>query len=160
VLLLVVLAAAAGAQDTATGIVAGRITDASGKALAGARVAATRVATGTAREATTDSNGAFVLTNLAPGEYRVAFEAEGFSPRTAAPALVQVGQGVALDAGLDIRGGAETVEVQEAGVAVPTGNGLVGGVVGAGVVENLPLNGRNFLELAFLLPGNAPAPNF
>src|SRR5262245_16234340 len=91
VLLLVVLAAAAGAQDTATGIVAGRITDASGKALAGARVAATRVATGTAREATTDSNGAFVLTNLAPGEYRVAFEAEGFSPRTADHALVQVG---------------------------------------------------------------------
>jgi carboxypeptidase family protein/TonB-dependent receptor-like protein len=159
-LLLVVLAVGARAQDTATGIVAGRVTDASGKALAGARVAATRVATGALREATSDATGAYVLTNLAPGEYRVVIEAAGFSPRTADHALVQVGQRLALDATLDVQGRAETIEVQETGVAVPTGNGLVGGVVGAGVVENLPLNGRNFLELAFLLPGNAPAPNF
>ena len=65
-----------------------------------------------------------------------------------------------VDAVLEVQGRAEAVDVEEAAVSVPTGTSLVGGVVGAGVVENLPLNGRNFLELAFLMPGNAPAPNF
>jgi hypothetical protein len=157
--MLLTLAAAARAQDNATGAIAGRVTDASGAVLSGVKVKATRTATGTVREATTDADGNHVMTNLAPGQYRVEFEAAGFGPKTA-EAVVQVGARLTVDAVLDVQGRAETIEVSEPGVSVPTGNGLVGGVVGQGVVENLPLNGRNFLELAFLLPGNAPAPNF
>ena len=157
---LLALSAGLRAQDAATGVVAGRVTDAAGSPLAGVKVHATRLATGVVRVATTDASGGHVLTNLAPGEYRVVFEAAGFSPRTVDHVVVQVGRRLAVDAVLDVQGRSETVEVREAGVSVPTGNGLVGGVVSQGVVENLPLNGRNFLELAFLLPGNAPAPNF
>ena len=159
-LLLVSTATRARAQDAATGVVTGRVIDATGAALAGVRVVATRTATATVRETTTDSTGAHVLTSLAPGEYRVVFEAAGFAPRTFERVVVQVGRRVFVDAVLEVQGRAEAVDVEEAAVSVPTGTSLVGGVVAAGVVENLPLNGRNFLELAFLMPGNAPAPNF
>jgi hypothetical protein len=139
--------------------VAGRVTDASGAPLAGVKVKATRTATGAVRETTTDGVGNHVLTSLVPGQYKVEFDGAGFTPKSV-DAVVQVGVRLGIDAVLDVQGRAETIEVREPGVEVPTGNGLVGGVVNAGVVENLPLNGRNFLELAFLLPGNAPAPNF
>ncbi len=147
-------------QDAATGVVTGRATDASGAALAGVRVVATRAATATVREATTDSAGRYTLASLAPGEYRVVFEVPGFASKALDHVVVEVGRRVPADAVLDVFGRAEAVTVEEHAVPLGTGSSLVGGVVGAGVVENLPLNGRNFLELAFLLPGNAPAPNF
>lgn len=148
------------AQDAATGALTGRATDASGAALAGARVVATRVATAAVRETTTDSAGRYTLVNLAPGEYRVAIEATGFAPKTLDRVVVEVGRRVPVDAVLDVGGRSDVVTVEERAAPVATGSSLVGGVVSAGVVEGLPLNGRNFLELAFLLPGNAPAPNF
>ena len=159
-LLLVLPGIHARAQDAATGVLSGRVIDVTGAALAGVRVAATRTATAAVRETTTDSTGAHALTSLAPGEYRIEFEAAGFAPKTFDRVVVQVGRRVFVDAVLDVQGRAEAIDVEQGAVSVPTGTSLVGGVVGAGVVENLPLNGRNFLELAFLLPGNAPAPNF
>jgi hypothetical protein len=154
------LAPAARAQDAATGVVTGRVTGATGAPLAGARVVATRSATAETREATTDARGGYALTSLAPGEYRVVFEAAGFQPRTREGMAVEVGRRHLLDVVLDVQGRAETVDVAERALSVPTGSSVVGGVIGATAVENLPLNGRNFLELAFLIPGNAPAPNF
>jgi hypothetical protein len=151
---------AARAQDAATGVVAGRASDASGAPLPGVRVAATRKATATTRETRTDSGGVYVLASLAPGEYRMSFEATGFAPRAVERVVVQVGRRLAVDAVLDVQGHGEAVTVEEAALSVATASSMVGGVVGTGVIENLPLNGRNFLELAFLLPGNAPAPNF
>jgi hypothetical protein len=148
------------AQDAATGVVTGRAIDATGAPLASVRVVATRIATGAVREAATDAAGGYALTSLAPGEYRLRFEAAGFAPKTVDYVVVQVGRRLSVDAILDVQGRGEAIDVEEGAVSVSTGSSLVGGVVGAGVVENLPLNGRNFLELAFLLPGNAPAPNF
>ena len=131
-----------------------------GAPLAGARVVATRTATAAVRETTTDSAGRYALASLAPGEYRVSIEMPGFAPKTLDRVVVEVGRRVPADAVLDVSGGAEAVTVEERVMPVATGSSLVGGVVSSGVVENLPLNGRNFLELAFLFPGNAPAPNF
>ncbi len=79
------LALTASSQDAATGVVVGRATDPSGAPLAGARVKATRVATASARETTTDSAGRFVLASLAPGEYRVSIEASGFAVEDVRP---------------------------------------------------------------------------
>ncbi len=148
------------AQDAATGVLAGQATDASGAPLAGARVVATRTATGSARETKTDSAGRYTIANLAPGEYRVVIEAPGFAPKTLDRIVVEVGSRVPVEAVLDLGGRSDSVTVEERAVAVPTGSSLVGGVVSSLQVEGLPLNGRNFLELALLLPGNAPAPNF
>ncbi|HEX9186138.1 MAG TPA: TonB-dependent receptor, partial [Vicinamibacteria bacterium] len=148
------------AQDAATGDLSGRATDASGAPLAGARVVATRIATATARETVTDAAGRYSLPSLPPGEYRVVVEASGFAPKTRERVIVEVGRRVPVEVVLDVGGQAETVVVEERAEAVPTSNSLVGGVVSQSVVESLPLNGRNFLELALLLPGNTPAPNF
>jgi outer membrane receptor protein involved in Fe transport len=148
------------AQDAATGVLDGQVTDPSGAALVGARVVATRSATGADRETTTDSGGRFVLPSLAPGRYRVAVEAAGFASTRIDPVVVEVGRRTRVDAVLQVGRLAESVTVEERAVPVATGSSLVGGVVSSGAVESLPLNGRNFLELALLLPGNAPAPNF
>ena len=127
-------ASAARAQDAATGVVTGRATDASGAALAGARVVVTRTATAAARETATDSAGRYTLANLAPGEYRISIEAAGFSSRTLERVVVEVGRRVPVDAVLDVSGRAEAVTVEERAVAVATGSSLVGGVVSSGVV--------------------------
>ena len=160
VLVPVLCVSAAGAQDAATGVVIGRATDASGAPLAKARVAVTRTATAAVRETTTDSAGRYALASLAPGEYRVSIEMPGFAPKALDHVVVEVGRRVPADAVLDVGGRAEAVSVEERVIPVATGSSLVGGVVSSGVVESLPLNGRNFLELAFLFPGNAPAPGF
>jgi hypothetical protein len=154
------IVSASHAQDAATGDLMGRATDTSGAALVGARVVATRSATASVRETTTDSAGRYTLANLAPGEYRVAIEAPGFASRTLERVVVEVGRRIPVDVVLDVGGRAEAVVVEEHAEAVPTGTSLVGGVVSSLPVESLPLNGRNFLELALLLPGNTPAPNF
>ena len=160
VLVPVLCVSTVGAQDAATGVVIGRVTDASGAPVAGARVVATRTATAVVRETATDSAGRYALASLAPGEYRISIEMPGFAPKTLERVVVEVGRRVPADAVLDVSGGAEAVTVEERVIPVATGGSLVGGVVSSGVVESLPLNGRNFLELAFLFPGNAPAPNF
>jgi hypothetical protein len=121
---------------------------------------ATRTATAAAREAETDSAGRYTFANLAPGAYRVVIEAAGFAPKSLGPVVVEVGRRVPLEAVLDVVGRSETVTVEGHAVTVPTGSSLVGGVVSSAQVEGLPLNGRDFLELALLLRGNAPAPNF
>ena len=154
------LAPSLSAQDAATGVLDGRVTDPSGAPLAGARVVATRAATASTREATTDSAGRFALPSLAPGQYRLSIEASGFAARHLEAVSVEVGRRVPVEAVLQVGGRAESVTVEERAVPVATGGSLVGGVVSSGAVEDLPLNGRNFLELALLMPGNTPAPNF
>jgi hypothetical protein len=160
VVVSLLLVSTASSQDAATGVIVGRATDPSGAPLAGARVKATRVSTVSVRETTTDAAGRFVLASLAPGEYRVSIDASGFAAKTLDHLAVEVGRRVPADVVLDVVGRAEAVTVEESVVPLATGNSLVGGVVSSGVVESLPLNGRNYLELAYLLPGNAPAPSF
>ena len=114
------------AQDAATGVVTGSATDPTGAALAGARVVATRTATASVRETTTDSAGRYVLASLAPGEYRVSIEAPGFASKTLDRVVVEVGRRVPVDAVLDVGGRAEAVTVEERAVPVRHGQ-LAGG---------------------------------
>ncbi len=150
------------AQQSATATLAGRVTDPAGAVIPGAEVTATRKATGLQREATTNDEGFYVLTNLPPGDYEVQIRATGFTTRVSqTPVVLQVGQSVTLDAPLEI-GVRESVIVDLTGYAplIDTNSSKVDGVVESREIVNLPLNGRNFLELALLIPGNAPAPNF
>jgi hypothetical protein len=148
------------AQDSATGVLVGRVADASGSPVPGARVKATREGTGVVREAASGAAGSFVLPSLGPGSYGVAIEAQGFAARTFPRVQVEVGGRVTLDATLDVAGRAEVVTVEDQGGGIEATSTIVGGLVSTTAIDNLPLNGRNFLELAFLVPGNAPAPNF
>ena len=150
------------AQQAATATLTGLITDPNGAAVAGVKITATLESAGSKRETVSNDQGLYVLTDLAPGEYEVRVEAKGFITKVSkVPISLKVGQSVTLNLPLEI-GVNETLVVhfEEPRELIDRTNSLVQGFVEPREVASLPLNGRNFLELALLIPGNAPAPNF
>jgi hypothetical protein len=143
------------------GTLQGRVLDPQGRAVAGARVTAEKEGVALKRQGTTDASGSFTLPELPPGTYTLVAAAPGFAPRTQKGLVLAVGQSYRLDVSLEVGGVSEKVEaVADAPMHVTTGSSTVDSVIGANAIDNLPLNGRNFLELAFLVPGNVPTPNF
>lgn len=159
--LLFACAHAVSAQKAATATLSGKITEQNGALIRGALVTAIQKATGLQRQVTSTDNGSFVLTNLPADEYLVRIQSSGFSDKELTVTLL-VGQDTTLDITLNVAGVAATVErlTDDSLIAVSTESSAVDGVIARQEIENLPLNGRNFLELALLIPGNAPAPNF
>src|SRR5690349_12923731 len=163
VLFLAVLPATALAQQAARATLTGTVTDPAGAVVAGVRVTATLESAGIRRETSTNDRGVYVLTELVPGEYKLRVEGNGFrSTETKVPISLNVGQSVTLNISLEVGLDKTTVlaNIPAAAVAVDNSASVVEGVIDSRDVEGLPLNGRNFLELALLIPGNAPAPNF
>ncbi len=148
-------------QQSATATLRGRVVDPNGAVVSGAQVIAEHKATGVRRTTTTNDEGLFVISNLAAGDYEVRAQAKGFADKVLSAITLQVGQTFTLDLTL-------TVSVTEKVVIddrlnyelVNTSASVVDGVIREREVDGLPLNGRNFLELALLIPGNSPAPNF
>jgi len=138
----------------------GVVSDPKDLAVAGAIVTLTNQGTGVSREAKTSSEGQYVFTELPPGVYTLRIEMQGFAPRVYKDVRLEVGRAVTLDAKLELAQLGQQVSVSEAGLGLQLTQSEVQGLVTASTVENIPLNGRNFLELAFLLPGNRPATNF
>ena len=140
------------AQTTiATGSVAGTVTDANGAVVSGARVTVTG-STGQTIHVTSGANGTYSASLLIPGRYKVRVEAKGF--KTAQLALtVQVGNAVNGSVKLDVGQETTVVDVRANRVQVNTEQATVQGVLTANQIENLPVNGRGFLDLAQLKPG-------
>lgn len=160
-LLLCSLSAFTFAQQAGTATLSGRIIDPNEAVIRGATVTATQKATSVRRETTTNDDGVFVLSNLPPGEYDVKIQAPGFADKISkSPILVQVGQVSTIDAQLDVGANTATVDLIEHMPLVETNTSTVNEVINESEIQSLPLNGRNFLELALLIPGNSPAPNF
>jgi Carboxypeptidase regulatory-like domain/TonB dependent receptor len=148
------------AQQPATATLTGVVKDPQGAVIPGASVKATNIATGTARETTTNGEGLYVLSNLTPGNYELRVEAKGFASKVSKePVRLQVGQTLNIDVPLEITVG-EVVDLVEYVPLIDTDTSKVDRVIDEREIAELPLNGRNFLELALLTPGNAPAPNF
>ncbi len=150
------------APQSVTATLTGRVIDPAGALVPGVQVIATQPATGLRRETTTNDEGLYLLSNLSPGEYGLRFVAKGFKSReSSAPISLPVGQVITLDVTLEI-GSPDSfvVDLKSYQPLIDTATSVVNGVIDAKEVESLPLNGRNFLELALLAPGNAPAPNF
>ena len=149
------------AQSGSTATIRGQIVDPQSRPVTGAQVSATATATGLTREAMTDQGGLYLLPDLAPGAYVVTITATGLAPYRFEAVTLRVGQVVDLNASLAVAGVKEDVVVnaESAGI-VDTAQSVVDAVITAPSIERLPLNGRNFMELALLVPGNAPAPNF
>jgi len=153
------LAAVRAQQPTAT--LSGVVTDPRGAVVSGAIVRATNTSTSSVRETLTNGEGAYALAALPPGEYAVRIEAQGFATKVSkGPVTLRVGQSVTLDATLEIGLREDVVVDLTAAPPVDTGGSKVDTVIEGAEIESLPLNGRNFLELALLTPGSAPAPNF
>ena len=135
-----------------TGSIVGIVSDPSGAVVPGARVTVTNLSTGRRIDLTTNSAGAFNSGALVPGNYRTKVTASGFNS-IETPVTVQVGNTATVNAKLQIGQENQVVEVQSTGVAVNTEQPIVQGVLNAEQIENLPVNGRNFLDLAQLEPG-------
>lgn len=149
------------AQQAATATLTGRVLDPNGAAIAGAEIGVTQVATGVHRETTTNDEGLYLVTGLAPGEYTMKVQAKGFTVKTSeSPISLQVGQTTTVDTTLKIGGVSEVIDLVSEVPLIDTLDSKVDGFIDQRVIGSLPLNGRNFLELALLIPGNSPAPNF
>jgi hypothetical protein len=159
-LALALLGARVFAQTPATATLHGRVTDPQGAVVAGAHVQLRYVPTGNVREAGADNRGAFVLTDLAPGSYVVWVTAVAFAQKEYPPLTLQVGQNAEVTLKLEAAALSEKVDVAVESLTIQNVSSVVQGVLASNEIERLPLNGRNFLELSFLVPGNSPAPNF
>jgi hypothetical protein len=157
--LVAVLSIAASAQ-LPTSTVNGTVTDPQGATVVGARVSVTSSATGVSREAVTDTGGRYAVPGLPPGDYLVRVSASGFGTSVIKDLHLDVGRAVTLDVPLKVAKTGEVITVTGEEAGVTRTQSEVQGQILAGTIENIPLNGRNFLELAFLLPGNRPGTNY
>ena len=154
--LLAVCNAALLAQD-ATGKIIGIVTDASGGAVAGAKVTVTNSATNISHVTSTDQGGSYQVQQLPIGLYRVQTEAAGFDQVTiASKTPLEINQSLRIDVKLQIGKVSNTVTVESAVSAVETENQTVGGTVTGAAIYELPLNGRNTLDLIGTQPGVTP----
>ena len=160
ILLLLSVPTGLNAQQTAS--LSGRVIDPQRNVIPGAVVNATLKSTSMRRATTTNKEGLYVLSNLVPGEYEIHATMKGFAPKVFPSVELHVGQASTMDIPLTIGDGQQTVVLVEREQAplINTSSSAVDGVVTARTIESTPLNGRNFLELALLMPGNSPAPNF
>ncbi|HEY3121333.1 MAG TPA: TonB-dependent receptor [Vicinamibacteria bacterium] len=132
--------------------VRGTVRDQTGGAMPGVTVTATNLETNVARTAVSDGEGRFTIPALPPGRYRVGAEISGFVPQAREVPLA-LGQLADLDFSLRVAGGQEEVVVTaEAPVVDPT-HTAVSTVVGQQQIENLPINGRNFISFSVITPG-------
>ena len=151
-LLLLALAAPAFAQQT-TATVLGTVTDASGATVAGVAIEAASLATNVNRDTMTDANGSYSLPNLPPGSYRITATKPGFQAARIENVTLQVEQVARLDLKLQVGSVNETINVDATAALLQTETSSVGTVIDAGKIVDLPLNGRNFIQLAQLIPG-------
>ncbi len=153
--LLLVSVSACVAQSTAT--LSGTVTDPSGAVVAGAQVTVHSLATGAERALVTDSAGLYVAPSLEPGDYQVQAKASGFSQYTVKKVTVEVDQRVTVNMALAVTSAGETIQVESAAQQIETQTMTVGQVIDKNTVQDIPLNGRHFLDLAVLTPGGTVA---
>ena len=147
-----VLAFASFAQGTVT--IYGTVSDGSGALVPNAQVTATLTATGLARSATSDAQGNYVLTQLGTGEYRLQVEAAGFKRFVLEKIQTQVDENRMVNVTLELGQVSEAVTVTAEVAQVETRSGSIREVVDSRRIVDLPLNGRNPLELQYLVAGS------
>ncbi len=139
--------------QSATGQITGTVKDSTGGVVPGATVVAISELTGARREATSNKEGNYVFALLPVSVYSVSAELQGFRPAKRTGVKLNVDQVYRVDLELQPGGLSEAIEVQAAGVAIDTETATVGQVITEKQITDLPLNGRNFLQLLFLGAG-------
>jgi Carboxypeptidase regulatory-like domain len=138
--------------DVGNGNIVGAVSDPSGAVVSGAKVTITEKSKGVSITRTTDSKGSYTSGALIPGVYVVRVEAAGFKS-TELTVTVQVDNTASGNAKLEVGQTSQVVEVEASSVSVNTEQATVQGVITENQIANLPVNGRNFLDLAQLEPG-------
>ena len=135
-----------------TSSVRGIVSDPSKAIVSGAKVVITNKGTRVQRTTTSNSAGEYLFTALQPGEYEVKVEVRGFKSQVTV-IMLQVGESLTSDFELSIGEASETVVITGDTPTINTTDFKIDGVVNRQQIESLPLNGRNFLQLALLEPG-------
>ncbi|HYM12632.1 MAG TPA: carboxypeptidase regulatory-like domain-containing protein [Bryobacterales bacterium] len=149
--LVLLFAAGAWAQPTAT--IVGRVTDPSGAVISGAKVTARNADTGLERSTLTGVTGDYELPLLPiTGSYSLSIEMQGFQAQEMTGIVLQVDQHARFDIAMKVGSVSEKVVVAETSPVVNTETGTIGQVIGNKNIVDLPLNGRNYTQLAALLP--------
>ena len=140
-----------------TGLISGTVTDESGAVIANAPVTITNKATGAARSVIAGGEGLFSATALPPGDYELRAEVPGFRTLVR-QATVQAGSPTTVNLALSVGASKEVVTVEAATAQINYESHTVSGVIARDTIQDLPLNGRNLLQLATLEPGITSAP--
>ena len=150
ILVFVLSAVSAFAQSTAVSQISGIVTDGSGAAVPGAQVTITNIDTAAARSIDTTADGAYVVTNLPVGPYRLQVTKSGFAGYNQTGIVLQVNSNPAINVALKVGAVSEQIEVSANAAMVETSNNTVGQVIDRQRVIELPLNGRNVTQLIAL----------
>jgi len=150
--LVILLLGAVNVMAQSSARIEGIVTDGTGSALPGVTVTATQTATNLSRSVITEASGAYTITPLAVGEYRLQFELSGFRTATV-PVTLTVNEVARVDISLQLGGVTEEMTVVAAAPVIEKTTSYIGTVIEKEMVEDLPLNGRNFTQLATLSPG-------
>jgi Carboxypeptidase regulatory-like domain/TonB dependent receptor len=155
-LMLAALSSSAIAQSTAT--LQGTVIDPSGAVVSGAKVTVRNQATGSERIVQTDSDGNYQAAALPPGVYRVEAQAQGFGSQVVSGMPLEVGRIVVQNFQLKLGDVTQRVEVTADAQNVETSTITVGQVINQKTVQEIPLNGRHFVDLGLLIPGSVTPP--
>src|SRR5882762_6838784 len=142
--------------QTATGRVIGTVTDTQGAAIAGAKVAVTNSGTNARSNTVTNADGFYQVLQLAVGTYTVTAEHDGFSKVVTEAESLDINQALRIDVHMKVGSLTDVVRVEAQAAQVETVSPTIGGTVTGAPIQNLPLNGRNTLDLALTQPGVMP----
>lgn len=144
--------------QTESGIVSGIVTDPSGAVVANAGVKLHNPANGQEYQTVTNSGGAFALAAVLPGTYNLTVTAPGFTTALRTGLVVNIQARIQADVALRVGEVADSVQVSADAPLLQSQSSSVGQVVENRAVVTLPLNGRNYSQLALLMPGATPNP--
>jgi hypothetical protein len=151
------LVTASGLLASPVGSVSGTVRDASGGVVGATRLLLTNTATNAQFSTATNAQGEFQFLQLAPSTYSLVAEAAGFKKANVPSVLVQVDQITHVDLTLEVGSVAESVQVESVAPLLESDKSTMSSVVDTRTIGNMPLNARQFLDLALLTPGAVPA---
>lgn len=158
--LLVFLASVADVGQVPVGSLNGIVTDPKDAVVVGASVMAINVSQGVSRTTVTNASGLYSLSALPAGIWTLQVQQPGFAVSEFRGVTIEAGKSTTIDVKLHIASSGSTVEVNASTTSVDLTQSMIQGEITSKTIESIPLNGRNFLELAYLVPGNRPAPTF
>ncbi len=156
--LTLLLASTAGVYAQSTSSLQGAVTDPSGALLPGAQIQVRNAATGITRNVVSDSTGNYAVPALEPGTYAIQATAQGFSTVTLQNITLLINQSSTVNVKMSISSTGEVVQVSGAAAIIDAQSITVGQAIDQRTVQNIPLNGRHFLDLTQLVPGSVTAP--
>ncbi|MFN2456147.1 MAG: carboxypeptidase regulatory-like domain-containing protein [Pyrinomonadaceae bacterium] len=156
VCVLFLWSSAASAQSTST--LQGAVTDASGAVVPNAQIVVRSTAIGVERTVQSDSDGNYQIAALPPGTYRAEVQAQGFQTQIVNDVSIEIARTVVQNFQLSVGSVSQEVTVSSENPIVETATTSVGTVINAKTVQEIPLNGRHFVDLGLLIPGSVTPP--